>query len=76
MEFPEPTVLVFRTSIESEKDIKIVTHYLNNHKAIFSWNLDLEDWENILRLEVVNTIFTRDIIKNIKRLGYECEELH
>lgn len=69
------TVFVFRTSLKTKNDIKKVTRLLDHQKAIDFWNVDLEDCDNILRLEVKDVIDVQDIIENIKILGYDCEEL-
>ena len=71
----KPVIFVFRTTIKTESDIKSIAHYLNNHEAISSWNVDLEDREKILRIEAKEHIQVERIIDTIQILGYNCEEL-
>uniref|UniRef100_UPI00404B1FA4 hypothetical protein n=1 Tax=Flavobacterium sp. TaxID=239 RepID=UPI00404B1FA4 len=68
-------VLVFRTSIKSKNDIKLVANYLNNNDAVLTWNVDLDDWENILRIEAKRESLAEQIIQNINNFGFKCEEL-
>ncbi|WP_026753058.1 hypothetical protein [Sediminibacter sp. Hel_I_10] len=75
MDIKKTIIIVLRTSIKNEKDIKKVSEYLNIHEAIFSWNFDLEDRENILKLKATKEIQLEDLIERMKLLGYDCEEL-
>lgn len=69
------TILVFRTSLHNKKDVRIIAKILNLYKEVITWNVDLEDWENILRIEVTNDCFKNEIAARIRGLGYQCEEL-
>lgn len=69
------SILVFKTSLQIEKDVQTIAKILNMHKEVISWNVDLEDWENILRIEVTNENLTNEIATRIRNLGYQCEEL-
>ena len=71
----KPVIIVFRTTIKTESNIKSIAHYLNNHNAISRWNVDLEDRESILRIEAKKNIQVERIIDTIQILGYDCEEL-
>lgn len=75
MKIEKPIILVFRTTIKSENDITNVSQYLDNHEGIFTWCVDLEDWENILRIEAKDDIGVKNLIQHIHTLGYSCEEL-
>ena len=75
MDIKKTIIIVLRTSIKNKKDIKKVSEYLNIHEAIFSWNFDLEDRENILKLKATKEIQLEDFIERMKLLGYDCEEL-
>ncbi|ASV30080.1 hypothetical protein CJ263_07495 [Maribacter cobaltidurans] len=70
------TVLVFKTSVRKRGKVKYLAPYLNelinDHGR---WNFDLEDCDNILRIETlkpnpsaVSTLLTQR--------GFFCEELH
>lgn len=44
-------LLIFRTSIKDEEDVKYLADILDNYPQITQWNIDLEDWEKVLRIE-------------------------
>ncbi len=69
------TVLVFKTSITTNGKARKVKPLLDNlmHKSE-KWNFDLEDCDNILRVEAAS-VQPSDIIKSLKRAGFACEEL-
>lgn len=66
-------ISVFKTSIR-EKDLLRLPSLLNNLEDLKRWNTDLEDCDNILRIES-----NKDIAENIVRVlttqGIYCEEL-
>lgn len=68
-------ILVFRTSIATKKAVAATASFLNDHPDIIDWCIDLEDWENILRIEAKDDIEIKNLIQNIHTLGYSCEEL-
>ena len=64
-------VLVFKTSVKYKRQIKVLTNLLDD---IGKWNFDLEDCDNILRVECVGKQASI-IIKILRSNGFECEEL-
>jgi len=69
------TVLVFKTSVTKNKEIKIVQPTLNRLITKNDrWNFDLEDCDNILRVET-QMIKADDVLKAIQHHGFYCEEL-
>ena len=44
-------ILVFSTSISNKDDLKLLEKVLNPLSEVLAWNVDLEDWEKILRIE-------------------------
>jgi hypothetical protein len=69
------TVLVFRTSITSKAKADSVKPLLDNLMDKYEkWNFDLEDCDNILRVEAVS-VQPFVIINNLKNAGFACEEL-
>ena len=67
------TVSVFRTNIEA-KDIFTLTSIFNKIPSIQKWNTDLEDFENILRIESFEDL-TDIIINTLSHRGFQIEEL-
>jgi len=70
------TVLVFKTSISSAKDVQKLQPFLNTVMMKNDlWNFDLEDCDNILRVETRQLKATL-ISKLLNNHGYTCVELH
>ncbi|WP_100615167.1 hypothetical protein [Confluentibacter citreus] len=70
------TVLVFKTSIHKKSHIKKVKPLLNDLIAKNGyWNFDLEDCDNILRVET-QTISSDTICNVLNNHGFWCEELY
>lgn len=68
-------VLVFKTSVTNNADVRILKPQLD--KLIRQgerWNFDLEDCDNILRVE--SAVCNADQIKELVQVaGFVCEEL-
>ncbi|MEP1150099.1 MAG: hypothetical protein ABJH08_00100 [Balneola sp.] len=60
--------LVFCTSLTKKEDIKYISKILNSVSEIHRWSVDLEDCENVLRIEV-SEITADDIIQILKKNG-------
>ena len=67
------TVSVFRTNIEA-KDIITISSIFNKIPSIQKWNTDLEDIDNILRIESFEDIADM-IINTLSHQGFQIEEL-
>ncbi|MDC6404074.1 MULTISPECIES: hypothetical protein [Maribacter] len=69
-------VLVFRTSVRKRGRVRYLAPYLNNLiNGHGRWNFDLEDCDNILRVETQNPDAV-DISGLLQKHGFLCEELH
>lgn len=70
------TVKIFKTNVRNDKDVaKILTSFLTIY-PLCKINFDLDDGDNILRVEAAQfEVETDDIIKHMVGLGYSCEEL-
>ncbi|KAB5492112.1 MULTISPECIES: hypothetical protein [Flagellimonas] len=70
------TVLVFRTSVLGKGHIRTLRPLLNQViDRNGYWNFDLEDCDNILRVETQN-VQPHTISTLLKKNGFSCEELH
>ena len=67
-------IYVFKTSIDSKRSVKLLTPHLNKLLAVSNWNFDLEDCDNILRIDSPTNI-VKKTVKVLKSCGFECEEL-
>jgi hypothetical protein len=71
----QPQVLVFRSNIDDERKAVLAGRALMKTAGIHRVNVDLEDWEKVLRVECNSVIQARNIEEQISRLGFECSEL-
>lgn len=64
-------IYVFKTSVDSELKLKSATAYLNDILSDAKWNFDLEDCDNILRIDSQNEIAEMLLNNTI----FDCIEL-
>lgn len=67
-------ILVFKTDIRLENDMKKISSILIEETRIKKWSIDNEDIDNVLRVES-EQLDPTEVILLIKRSGYCCEEL-
>jgi hypothetical protein len=67
-------VLVFKTNIQNSEKITKIAPYLDSLNGVTHWNFDLDDIDNILRVEAAG-ISPRIIENTLGRAGCFCEEL-
>lgn len=68
-------ILVFRSNIDDNYKAAIVCVELGKMDGVNRVNIDLDDWENILRLECDPGINEHRIRQVVSQLGYDCDEL-
>jgi len=66
-------VYVFKTSV-TEIGVKFLSTILTQNLPNCKWNFDLEDRDNILRIESSTDICIK-VMNILAEYGYECEEL-
>jgi hypothetical protein len=67
-------VLVFSTSVKERRQVSKVSTLLAKVQAIIHWNFDLEDCDNILRIEA-DGVCPRKIETLLQKAGIQCQEL-
>jgi hypothetical protein len=67
-------ILVFITNIEKQEQVSEVKPLLTAVPAINDWNFDLDDCDNILRIEA-DDISPRYIESLLQTAGFDCREL-
>jgi hypothetical protein len=67
-------ILVFVTSVEKPEHVSEVKPLLTAVPAISQWNFDLEDCDNILRIEA-DDVSPRYIESLLHTAGFNCREL-
>jgi hypothetical protein len=68
-------ILVFRSNIDDNYKVSKVCAELKKMDGVYRVNVDLDDWENILRLECDPKINESRIHQAVLTLGLECDEL-
>jgi hypothetical protein len=68
-------ILVFRSNIDDSYKAAIVCAELEKMDGVYRVNVDLDDWENILRLQCDPQIDEHRIQQAVSALGFECYEL-
>ena len=68
------TILVFKTSIRSIRDILILEETISHLEGLLRWNVDRDDIDNVLRIETTAPDPGR-IIRLVGQAGFFCEEL-
>ena len=71
----QPAILVFRTSLRTERDIDRIRPALDRLTGDNeAWQCDLEDCDKVLRV-VTHTLRDADIITVLHNAGYACAAL-
>ncbi len=63
-------LLIFQTDIKSKKKVRSLKPVFNNHSEIIKWSVDLEDIDNVLRIEATKNVSEKDIIDLIQVKGF------
>ncbi len=67
-------ILVFSTSIQTSEDLFKVGEVLGDLPGVLSWNVDMDDWEKILRIEC-NDIAAETFCRLLQKKGLSIHEL-
>nr|WP_295928404.1 hypothetical protein [uncultured Dyadobacter sp.] len=67
-------VLVFRTNINSLRQVKSISPLLDRCPEILKWNVDISDIDKVLRIESTHENCGQ-VIEMVTTAGYACEEL-
>ena len=70
----ETEISIFRTSAVNGQDIKRIKKLFKGYSQINAWNVDLEDWEKILRIECQD-MKASDVIDGLKSIKIYAAEL-
>ena len=73
-EIENDDILIFRTSITTEQDLKRIELLFAQYPCIHKWNADLEDWEKVLRIESEG-ISPTEVIETLQTINIYASEL-
>lgn len=68
-------LLIFRTDIKTKKKVKVTKPIFNNLSTIIKWSIDIEDIDNVLRIEAAENLNESDVIHLLNIYGFHCEAL-
>jgi hypothetical protein len=68
-------LIILGTSINSKAGANKVFKILMNIEDIEDVSIDLEDWENVLRVESQKPLPSEKVMDCVKFLGFSCYEL-
>jgi hypothetical protein len=68
-------IYVFKTSVQTENEVRLLKPLLDNALAKIDWNFDLEDCDRILRADTPLENPER-IVEILNQKGFACEELN
>lgn len=68
-------LVILRTDIKTKKKVKSIRPLFDGHKQIKKWSIDIEDIDNVLRMEVYEGLNESDVVHLIKTCGFQCEAL-
>jgi len=68
-------LVILRTDIKTRKKLKTIIPVLDNHTSIHQWSIDIDDIDNVLRVETNTDLQEKDIIKLVRSHGFYAEGL-
>lgn len=68
-------LFIFSTNINTQQKVKSVHKLFNNDQNIIDFSVDIEDIDNVLRIETTDIINESDIVDRVKNKGFNCVEL-
>lgn len=68
-------ILVFKTNIQTQQQIKTLGVIFNHYSQIIEWSVDTEDVDNVLRIVPLGKLKENEIIRLIRSIGFDCEAL-
>lgn len=68
-------IKIFKTDVSNSNQVNDIIQMLSlNFPAMAAVNFDLEDCDNILRVDALG-VPPQDIVSQLHTLGYQCEEI-
>lgn len=68
-------ILIFQTDIASEEKVAHLETVFNNHADIINWSVDLEDIDNVLRIEANSSLTENTVIEMVKKHNFSIETM-
>lgn len=68
-------ILIFKTNLGTPYMVHDAAKHLSPLAGIQRWNVDLDDCDNVLRIEAEQHLSARAVEQLLQEAGFECEEL-
>lgn len=68
-------LLIFKTNIETKKNVKAIQSLFKYQSSIVNWSIDLEDVDKVLKVNTIETLSENDVTNLVKVKGFYCEPL-
>ncbi len=68
-------LLLFKTGINSKEKVNAMMTLFNKNIKILEWSIDLEDIDNVLRIEATANLSENDVMTIVRAEGYDIEIL-
>ncbi|MFC5047452.1 hypothetical protein ACFSTE_07010 [Aquimarina hainanensis] len=68
-------LLIFCTDIKSRKKVRSISPTFNKHSDIINWSVDIEDIDNVLRIEATENLSEDDVINLVQTKGFFIQPL-
>jgi hypothetical protein len=68
-------ILIFKTNLDTSELVTQAKPIIQNIGGIYRWNVDMQDCDNVLRIEAIQ-VSPRSVENILQVAGYYCEELH
>ena len=65
-------VLVFKTDLQTRKRVNAIGSLFDEHPGIQIWSVDVEDVDNVLRIEAEDNLLESDIIRLTQPCVFNC----
>ncbi|WP_435261001.1 hypothetical protein [Tenacibaculum sp. nBUS_03] len=68
-------LFIYGTDIDTEYKVKSIHKLFHEDKNIIDVSIDIEDVDNVLRIEATDYVEENDIINKVEKKGFYCVEL-
>jgi hypothetical protein len=68
-------IIVLKTDVQTSDEIERIAPIFNLHHSITKWTIDIEDIDNVLRIECSDNTSEEQMIGLLNSYGVGCREL-
>ena len=68
-------ILVFKTDLETDLKVRNAASILDEHQGVERWNVDLDDIDNVLRIEAASALCESEVEAFMRENGVRCQAL-